>query len=86
MSLTAPAWLVERAGDLKLASDQKTWFVLVGGEPNYSLRPIPVQGKIGCAIRQTINGRSIPSTTTFATETDAIRGGLEDLRAELGWV
>ena len=85
MSLTAPAWLVARAGDLKLASDKKTWFVLVGGQPNYSLRPVPVQGKIGCAIRQTINGRRIASAATFATEADAVRNGLEDLRRELGW-
>jgi hypothetical protein len=85
MSLTPPAWLVERGGILKLASDNVTWFVLVGGQPNYSLSPIPVQGKIGCAIRQTINGRRIPSSATFATEAEAIRNGLEDLRAELGW-
>ena len=85
MPMTAPAWLVERGGNLKLGSDGATWFVLVGEQPNYSLRPVPIEGKIGCAIRQTINGRRIASSATFPTEDEALRGGLEDLRVDLGW-
>ena len=86
MSLTTPAWLMERGGNIKLGSDGATWFVLVGNQPNYSLKPVPVQGKVGCAIRQTINGRRVASSATFATEEEAIGHGLEDLRADLGWV
>jgi hypothetical protein len=86
MSPTPPAWLVKRGGNLKLASDNTTWFVLIGDQLNYSLRPVPVQGKIGCAIRQTVNGRRIPCTATYTTEAEAVRNGLEDLRAELGWM
>ena len=71
---------------MKLASDGNTWFVMLGNQPNYSLRPVPVAGKIGCAVRQTINGRRIPSVATFPSEEEAVRNGLEDLGQDLGWV
>jgi hypothetical protein len=85
MSMTTPAWLARRDGNLKLGSDGSTWFVVMGQQPSYSLRPVPVEGKFGCAIRQTINGRRIASGGTFPSQEEAIRGGLEDLRKELGW-
>jgi len=85
MSLTAPSWLVERGGSLKLDSDGHTWFLMMGDQPNYSLRPVPVAGKVSCTIRQTINGRRVPSTATFPNDEEALRNGLEDLRKDLGW-
>jgi len=85
MSLSSPQWLVEHGGSLKLGSDGVTWFVLLGEQPDYSLRPLPTAGKIGCAIRQTINGRTIASVKTFPTQEEAIQNGFEDLRKDLGW-
>jgi hypothetical protein len=83
--MTAPDWFKQRGGDLKLGSDAETWYFLLGGEPVYSLNAVPVQGRFGCAIRQTINGRRIPSSGVYPTKDEAIRGGLEDLRKALGW-
>jgi hypothetical protein len=83
--MTTPDWLTQRGGTLKLGSDGKTWYVLFAGEPNYSLVATPVSGKFGCAIRQTINGQRIESAGTFASNDEAIGGGLNDLRKALGW-
>jgi hypothetical protein len=83
--MTAPDWLMQRGGELKLGSDGKTWFVLLAGRPNYSLVAVPVAGKFGCTIRQTINGQRIECGGTFATVEEAIGGGLEALRQALGW-
>ncbi len=83
--MTAPDWLTLRGGSLKLGSDGNRWFVLFAGQPNYSLAVVPVAGKLGCAIRQTINGQRIESAATFATADEALTGGLNDLRKALGW-
>lgn len=83
--MTAPDWLTQRSGDLKLASDGRTWYFLLGGQPQYSLSAVPVAGRFGCAVRQTINGKRIESSGVYATADEAIGGGLEDLRKALGW-
>lgn len=83
--MTDPDWLTLRGGALKLGSDGATWYVLFAGQPNYSLAAVPVAGQFGCVIRQTINGNRIDTSRTFASKDEAIRGGLEDLRAALGW-
>jgi hypothetical protein len=59
---------------------------LLGGQPQYSLVAVPVDGRFGCAIRQTINGERIASKGVYDSEEEAIGGGLEDLRRALGWV
>ena len=83
--MTAPDWLTQRGGSLKLGSDGQRWYVTFAGQPNYSLVAVPVAGKFGCGIRQTINGKRIDCQGTFASKDDAIKGGLEDLRKSLGW-
>ncbi len=83
--MTAPDWLTQRGGSLKLGSDGKTWFVLFAGQPNYSLRAVPVGHTFGCTIRQTNNGARVESARTFAGDDEAIGGGLDDLRRALGW-
>ena len=83
--MTLPDWLTKRGGDLKFGSDAKTCFLLFAGQPNYSLVAVPVAGKFGCAIRQTINGQRIECAQTFGTKDEAIAGGLEELRKALGW-
>ncbi len=83
--MTAPDWLVQRGGDLKLGSDGRRWYFLLGGQPQYSLTAVPVSGRFGCAVRQTINGKRIESAGVYPTEDEAIRGGLDDLRKALGW-
>jgi hypothetical protein len=44
-----------------------------------------VQGKFGCRISQTINGKRLDAAATYTSPEDAFRGGLEDLRKVLGW-
>jgi hypothetical protein len=85
MALETPAWLTQRNGELKFASDGTTWLVVLSGEPHYSLTPVPVKGKHGCAIKQVNNGRPIESTGVYPTAEEALRGALEDLRRALGW-
>jgi hypothetical protein len=86
MTLTPPGWLAQHGGSLKLGSDGSTWYVLMAEQPNYSLKPMPVQGRFGCMIRQTNNGRPIASAASFPTREEALKSCLEDLGKELGWV
>jgi hypothetical protein len=85
MTLTPPGWLAQRGGNLKLSSDGLTWFLFMADQPNYSLKSVPMQGRFGCSIRQTNNGRLIASAATFPTREEALKNGLEDLGKELGW-
>lgn len=84
-TITTPDWLTRHHCDLQAGVAGHTWFVLLRGEPNYELKVRPAAGKFACEVVQTINGRRLDSKTTFATEEDALRGGLEDLRKALGW-
>jgi hypothetical protein len=54
-------------------------------KPQYLLTPVPVAGKYGCEVRQTVNGRRLESAGTYASADAALSGGLEDLRKALGW-
>jgi hypothetical protein len=85
MPVTAPEWLTRRDGGLKLASDGHTWYVLLGGEPQYALVERPVHGKFGCYIKQINSGKPLECNSTAATPTEAVTAGLEDLRMALGW-
>ncbi len=85
MTISAPEWLTKRGGTLRPGGDARVWFVVFRGEPQYKLTPVPVDGKFGCAVMQTINGKRIESATRADTPEEALRGGLEDLRKALGW-
>jgi hypothetical protein len=85
MPLTAPDWLTKHDGSLRLGVDGRSWFVCFAREPQYELTPVPVQGRHGVDIRQTINGRHMEHGTAYATVDEALRGGLETLRQKLGW-
>lgn len=83
--MTTPDWLTQRGGSLQIGGDGLRWFVVFSGQPNYSLAIVPIGGKFGCAIRQTINGQRIDCPNGFATNDEAIKGGLDALRKALGW-
>lgn len=85
MSLTAPEWLTNHGGELRSLPSGDALVVLVGGEPQYTLTAVPVGGKHGCRVVQTINGRRLDGPGTYSTVDEAVRGGLEDLRKALGW-
>jgi hypothetical protein len=85
MTLTAPEWLTRHDGNVKLGSDGTTWYVLLGGKPQYALTPRPVGDKFGCHITQTNNGTPVADTTKPSSRDEALKEGLEDLRKALGW-
>ncbi len=85
MAIPAPDWLVKRGGSLQPGAYGDVRFVMFEGAPQYKLATVPVGGKYGCAITQTINGKRIESTAIADTPERAIQGGLEDLRKALGW-
>jgi hypothetical protein len=85
MTTTVPEWLARRGGGLKQASDGKSLFVLVNGDPLVTLVPRPVADKHGCYIKLTNSGKPIPSTSASPTESEAIGAALEELRSNLGW-
>jgi hypothetical protein len=85
MAVNAPEWLVKRGGSLTPGPYGEVWFVMLQGEPQYKLVSVPVAGKYGCAIFQTISGKQIESSARADTADAAIQAGLEDLRKALGW-
>jgi hypothetical protein len=85
MAVTAPEWLTRRGGGLKLASDGRTWYVLIGGEPQYAVVERPVQGKFGCLVKQVNSGKPFDCNSTAGSPHEAVAAGLEDLRKALGW-
>jgi hypothetical protein len=84
-SVTAPEWLTRRGGVLRESTAGGRWLVLLDGEPQYRLAPVPAAGKWSCEVTQTINGRRLDSGGTYPSLDEALRGGLEDLRQALGW-
>jgi hypothetical protein len=85
MSVTTPCWLEQHGGHLQASKNGTSWLVYLGRELQYLLMPTPAKGHFSCRVSQTINGRRLDGTATYATPEDAVRGGLEDLRNALGW-
>ena len=85
MSVTAPDWLTQRTGGLRLAPDGRTWLLLLNDSPQYKLTPTPADGKWSCFIQQSVNGKRIDGGAVYPTREEAVHGGLEELRGKLGW-
>jgi hypothetical protein len=82
--MTVPDWLAKRGGTLTPGVEGSV-FVVFDGEPQYRLDPVPVAGKVGCAVTETVSGRRLDDGTTHEAEPAALAGGLEQLRNQLGW-
>jgi hypothetical protein len=82
---TTPEWLTRHDGKLVPAWDGKSYLIMIGNKPDYQLAAIPLVGKFGCAVKETINGRRLDGGGAYPSLEEAIRGGLEDLRKALGW-
>jgi hypothetical protein len=82
--MTVPDWLAKRGGTLNPGVEGSV-FVVFDGEPHYRLDHVPVAGKVGCAVTETISGRRLDDGTTYEAEPAALAGGLEQLRDRLGW-
>lgn len=85
MPLLAPDWLKLHGGTVRPGIDGRSWFVFFAEQLQYELTPIPVQGKYGCEVRQTNNGKRHDSGSVYPGADEALRAGLIDLRQALGW-
>jgi hypothetical protein len=80
-----PEWLTRHGGEVRPGKDTPSWAVYLEGEPQYILLAVPVAGKFGCRISQTVNGKRLDGADTWANAEQALAGGLEVLRQKLGW-
>jgi hypothetical protein len=80
-----PEWLARRDGALKPGIREHMLFVLLGGAPQYKLEARPAAGTYVCAVQQSVNGRRLDDGTTYPSAEAALAGGLDQLRAALGW-
>lgn len=83
--MTAPEWLSTRSGGLMNGLDDRTLLVTIDGHPQYRLDVLPAKGKFTCAIVQSNNGKRIDGGKAYSNQDAALAGGLEELRAHLGW-
>ena len=83
--MTVPDWLAKRDGTLKPGVQPLMWFVLIGGL-EYKVEARPAAGKFECAVQQSVNGKRLDDPKLTYPSTDAaLAGGLDQLRAALGW-
>jgi hypothetical protein len=85
MAVATPDWLSRHDGTLRPSADGRSWAVYFDQALQYVLILVPVQGKFGCRISQTINGRRLDAPGAHASEEEAVRAGLDHLRQQLGW-
>src|SRR5262249_32599477 len=85
MPASTPDWMSQRGAALRESKDRHSWLVYLGKEPQYLLLAVPVRGKYGCRISQTVNGKRRDGPDGCQTSDEALRGGLDQLRKALGW-
>jgi hypothetical protein len=85
MSIATPEWLSKRGGELKPNVQRNAWVVYFRGEPQYRLTPVPVTGKHGCQIMQTINSKRFDLQQAYTTPEEAVSAGLDAVKKLLGW-
>lgn len=83
--MAIPAWLTGHGAALHKGHAAHVWFVISNKQAHYRLVAVPVGGRYGCAITQSINGRRIASDSQADSAEDAILRGLDDLGKALGW-
>ena len=83
--MTAPDWLSARDGALATGINGRSMLVTMSGEPMWRLDALPAKGQFTCAVLQTNNGQRLDGGKEYPTQEAAWSGGLEELRAKLGW-
>jgi hypothetical protein len=84
--MTVPDWLSTRGGGLTPAHQTFVTFVTLGGVPQYKLEVRPAGAAYTCYVVQSVNGRRVDDGKgNYATADAARAGGLDQLRAALGW-
>ncbi len=82
---TSPDWLVRHGCALRPGLNGSRWLIMMGDSPQYTLSIVPAKGTYSCAISQSVNGKRVDSDKVWPTAEGALEGGLDDLRAHLGW-
>ena len=86
MSVPAtPEWLKLHDGVLTGGILPESVFVSIAGRPQYRLDARPAQNQFACSVIQTVNGKRLDDKTGYPTPDAALIGGLDQLRAKLGW-
>lgn len=83
--MTPPDWLTRRDGSILPALSPSSLFVAIGGQPHYRLDARPAKNQYACTVTQTANGKAIHAKDGYPTRDAALTGGLEQLRAAMGW-
>ena len=84
--MTAPDWLSKRDGALLPGYQPFVTTVTLGGVPQYRLEVRPAGATYGCSVVQAVNGRRVDDAkANYPTADAAVAGGLDQLRAALGW-
>jgi len=86
MTMTAPEWLTKRDGSLKPGVRDFATHVMIGAQPLYRLEVRPAGGTFACAVVSALTGKRLDDVALhYADGPAALAGGLEQLRAKLGW-
>jgi hypothetical protein len=83
--MTTPEWLAARNGRVVKGLNDLTLVVTLDGDPLYRLEALPAKGQFTCAVIQLNNGRRLDAGKVYPTAEAALAGGLDELRATLGW-
>jgi hypothetical protein len=83
--MTTPDWLKARDGGLAKGLEDWTLMVTLDGQPQWRLDAVPARGQFTCIVMQTNNGRRLDGRKEYPTQEAAWAGGLDELRAKLGW-
>ena len=78
--MTTPDWLTQHGGEVRVSKNGLSLTAYVGGQPQYLLMLAPVDGKYGCKVVQSNNGKRLDGGASFPTTEAAFQGGLDDLR------
>ena len=81
----APDWLLAHDGDVRPGVIALTWLVTFKGDPLYRLNATTARGQYTCVVVQTNNGKRLDGGKSYASSEAALAGGLDELRAQLGW-
>jgi hypothetical protein len=84
-NVSPPEWLQKRGGAVRKANAGSGSLVLIDGQPQYWLTPVPAAARFSCAVTRTVDGRRLDGGEVYPTAEEALSGGLEQLRKTLGW-
>jgi len=83
--MTTPGWLAARNGRVVKGLNERTLVVALDGEAQCRLEAVPAKGQFTCTVIQSNNGHRLDAGKLYPTAEAALAGGLDELRANLGW-